>query len=576
MKKIISIIFSLLTLFSCNKISVEDIPSSAQNILENSTYDEYALEFAKAINVAINNHDDFRSLIKDEVMKQFDGDYDLLVKTAFDKTVAASHDMITKNNHNDIISVKEMLAHYCSVADMQTKSSVAFLDELVDKYPELQISVPVHAEEWDPETYVPSIAIVPYDFCEFETKTVPGINADGEFIEIDAINPPEEPVIVVSLNERVTPLVVNPGFSGPKATIAGQYLGTRIQLSVTTANFPSTASITSINICRAVNSNDFSVIGNTSLLNNNYSDWNVFPNNEYVYYAIVNYTNGGVTSSVQSNIIIISTNNSSLPNSISNLKVTNEFARKNHLEWNNPVVNNFETLIYRTTASTTQQLIATLPSSETEYYDEPVTPGEKWIYSVKKHNPNTDAVSAHLQKYIYNPYRNPSAISKVMMKEVHIGESAESWLDGRPEIIVTVYGATKDMLANEIETVLLGTPIDYQIQNTITNTDTGLNKLMADWSFFDDSYFYPVLNINMREYDRASATMNVTLEAQCGYKLADAITLEACGSIELSLNKKNKDCGTIYLRYYENPEQVLTFTNHDAYIRISEVDDNNI
>ena len=47
-------------------------------------------------------------------------------------------------------------------------------------------------------------------------------------------------------------------------------------------------------------------------------------------------------------------------------------------------------------------------------------------------------------------------------------------------------------------------------------------------------------------------------------------------AFEMSADEKEvRDCGTVMLRYYEYPEQTLTFSNYDSYIDISEKDDNN-
>jgi hypothetical protein len=80
----------------------------------------------------------------------------------------------------------------------------------------------------------------------------------------------------------------------------------------------------------------------------------------------------------------------------------------------------------------------------------------------------------------------------------------------------------------------------------------------------------------MREYDRVSIEATVTMDVKGGYKYQDAIDLAVVGSMDFSMNNRNRDCGTVYLRYYENPEQRLTFSNHGAYIRISEIDDYNM
>lgn len=57
-------------------------------------------------------------------------------------------------------------------------------------------------------------------------------------------------------------------------------------------------------------------------------------------------------------------------------------------------------------------------------------------------------------------------------------------------------------------------------------------------------------------------------------KKEDYIDVQVCGKFSYKFEKKNIDCGTALLRYYENPEKNITFTNYDAYITISETDDN--
>ena len=62
---------------------------------------------------------------------------------------------------------------------------------------------------------------------------------------------------------------------------------------------------------------------------------------------------------------------------------------------------------------------------------------------------------------------------------------------------------------------------------------------------------------------------------QLGKKLADDISIIAKGTFRYEFQNKNKDCGTVTLRYYENPEKNLTFANYGTYITISENDDFN-
>ena len=55
----------------------------------------------------------------------------------------------------------------------------------------------MHAEDWNPEEYVPVVAFLPEDYCDATVTEIPGYDAAGNFVWIDAINIPENPVIVV-------------------------------------------------------------------------------------------------------------------------------------------------------------------------------------------------------------------------------------------------------------------------------------------------------------------------------------------------------------------------------------------
>jgi len=63
--------------------------------------------------------------------------------------------------------------------------------------------------------------------------------------------------------------------------------------------------------------------------------------------------------------------------------------------------------------------------------------------------------------------------------------------------------------------------------------------------------------------------------ANIGYKQNDDISIVAMGSFTYEYKNRGQECGTVTLRYYENPEQNLTFPNYGSYITISEIDSNN-
>lgn len=584
---------STILLMSCTK---ERENLSSQNEVTNHIENEYDIrvhDFAIALNKAIASNSDFRKLIKSEVLKQFDGDYDLLLSHSMKLEVNPSNDVITKTANPDPISVKELLSYYYVDSYLPTKSSSQSLEELIEDYPDLQISIPENAEYWNADDFVPNIAIIPSDYEEFVTPVVPGINSEGNEIFIDAINAPSEPVIVVGLNERVSmdvKPIINITNKGARISLDLIYTGNCVKVSANVIQ--ASATVSSVSLYRtSKNSNTFSLIGTIPLNSFVYNDYDIEENYEYTYYAVIEGTYvtayGGTVgySNSSTNISIVTDNN--IPNPVSSLSVKNEYATMNLLTWENPDNEVYKTQIVRTTPDCTNEVIAVLDPFVSHYYDEGVIPGEKWTYFAHKLNENNGALSSHRKVYMYNPYRNPSGESKVMIKRIHIDKSQlEGWLYGRPEVYVTAYGQTKDINGNIVVDTIGMADIQFCTkrefkENTLNKEleydedDSGyINCALADWSFFDDNEYYPILNINMREYDNGSSDITITADVKCGYKKEDYIDVQVCGKFSYKFEKKNIDCGTALLRYYEKPEKNITFTNYDSYITISETDDN--
>ena len=83
-------------------------------------------------------------------------------------------------------------------------SSENIIAELTEKYPNLQVAIPVNIENWDEANDVPTVTFIPAEADDGVTKVLTGYKADGTLVEIDAINEPEtEPIIVIGENERI-------------------------------------------------------------------------------------------------------------------------------------------------------------------------------------------------------------------------------------------------------------------------------------------------------------------------------------------------------------------------------------
>lgn len=157
--------------------------------------DRVALDFGKKL-APLLKQEDVRNFIKSEALKQFDGDYDILVQEAFHKTVG--------NAQNDdgarVITFGELLLN--QPFNARTTSSNEY-----ETNPLLQLSVPMlpdgtTVDDWRTSTHEP-IVIVLTEENDGATGFVEGINSNGNPVIIDVDDPGSEPIIVISENERL-------------------------------------------------------------------------------------------------------------------------------------------------------------------------------------------------------------------------------------------------------------------------------------------------------------------------------------------------------------------------------------
>jgi len=132
-----------------------------------------------------------RILIKELALKKYNGQYDipfeyLIAGTAFQKS----------ENH----FTRKIMENILGNTDDEKLNK---LKDLISIIPTLQLSVPVHCDEWDAENYHPLIAILKMDHGDMIDKFVMAIDAHGKTIELDAINEPSLPVVVIGKGERV-------------------------------------------------------------------------------------------------------------------------------------------------------------------------------------------------------------------------------------------------------------------------------------------------------------------------------------------------------------------------------------
>lgn len=188
----------MLALESCTKEkdSVLDIPS-AKNYpgLEEDVAltNEFIDKYSKVIAVALENVD-FRMLVKQSALQQFDGDYDVLVTDLHEKELPTSG----KSVFDFLSSVVD--DYFLEEFKMDGRS---FLDEVVSVIPNLQLAVPIHIEKWEPAAFRPYVIPLPFDFVDGEDYMVDGYDDKLSTIQVSSKIKPNFPIIVVGVSERI-------------------------------------------------------------------------------------------------------------------------------------------------------------------------------------------------------------------------------------------------------------------------------------------------------------------------------------------------------------------------------------
>lgn len=565
---------AFIALASCNSIDPIEDGSETDDIKSTVTdnYDYYAENLGMAVHKAIADSPQARQLIKDEVMKKFDGDYDLLLSNAV--SIQLDGDAMTRSAGT--VTFGQLLESYIE-AEPLTRSSESFLDELMEKYPDMQISVPVHADEWDPQTYTPDVAIIPSDYVEFETETLPAIDAQGNDIEIDAINEPDVPVIVVSRSERLGGGFIEGGVIGgsvvemkPVVSIKGLYSNGTIKITYDVMGI-SDDRITELRLMRtSANSSDYSPIAILDKTKTQYIDRTVYSNKEYTYYIRLTYTKKDNNADQSDSKELFMMTDSKVPNPVSDFCVEPLSNNRNCLTWTNNSGEDYRTYIFRTTGSESDKLIATLDFDEDKFFDENVKPGEKWTYTIKKYNPNTDRFSPSTSAYIYNPYRDPEHPSNVILKKIGVDvDKVEAWSYGAPEFYITVVGIHENGESEQV-----ADPI-HVCFNEHTDYSQPLNALLYKWMYFSDERFYPTLNFHMIEYDGRAQVNEMTFGISVGIKFLKFIDVSLGANFTVKYGHNGCNCGSSYILYYENPEKVVTLPNYDSRLYLSDKDSNN-
>lgn len=623
MKKIIYIITVIVVTFvSCNK-NENNIDETLTKINPEASYakTEYNLnmrDFAMAVNEVINTNKSFRKLVKEEALKKFDGDYDILLSNIVGKQVShndVDNGINTPNKIKANFTVRDLLedAFYTlkeknklqsvkakqmikSSNSRQNVSAVqsTLIDELIVQYPDLQISVPFHEEDLEDDNYIPPVVFLPEEYDEKETVYLPAIR-DGEIFIQDAQLIPDSAFLVIDRNERLPVTYENVTPPTP-LSFSGIINDFGISLSWTMPAETDETNTTGYKIYRKTNNEDYCLIyTNISPYNRSYIDNNINLNNTYYYY-IVSYNGYQKSSAIYSNNgqgIVAATR----PASVSNFEVSPIAPNTVKFRWyfgdsnNNGQINIYQRAYY-TESYVSPFYTKTLPVNGDECTSYNVPAGSQLEYKVERTTPS--GTSAPKYDILYMPYRDVSKKSSVYIKRLKHSDVSkiESWR-GAPEYVIKGWRVKKDG-TNSTVVEEFSTRIDcHAKQGGKNDTWETVNKLvMSDWQpGFDGATWYDKISFYIIELDDDGDLLaNVATSAQSAQKIltewgktsssdetntngskvspskiAPAVVsaivvsaVEIVGQIVKWVKNDDDRIGFVYLDYYEKPQKTAT------------------
>ena len=156
------LVFILLGAISCSKVIENYKITDMGGDIAKSDYNRDLFNVCKSISASLKESVAARQLINVQVNKKIDGDYDVLLRSIAECPLNVS-DEYADTKSGAMESFGDLLNKHMPEDYVQTKSSSDVIGLLGELYPNMQISIPVHADEWDPDTYIPIVAFIPED-----------------------------------------------------------------------------------------------------------------------------------------------------------------------------------------------------------------------------------------------------------------------------------------------------------------------------------------------------------------------------------------------------------------------------
>lgn len=497
-----------------------------------------------------------------------DGDYDVIVKRIISENVAIPSNFESSKSS---YTVKDLLEDtYLSIGELTfSKGSTSVVDELVKKYPYIQIAIPVHAEEWDEENYIPIVTFLPLEYDDATTTTITGFDALGNIVPVDVVTEPSKPVIVISENERLNSIVqINPNYPGTPsipANLCGIQTESGIRLTWEMPSGTRPFNTTGYYIYRkgAGTSSYTRIKTVVGAYERSYDDINIEASRSYSYYVMA-YCQAEISS--PSNYI--NQTAPSHPNPVISFDAIQNSKDEIELRWENDYGQFFlETKVYKNVIGETNgyQFFKSFNSNEHDYFDNDVVAGKKVVYKIN--HINSLGQSNAKYDFVQVPYRDISQNSPVYIKQIKFTDwKIERWPAGKPEFYVTVMNVDAKGTPFKVQE-----DIDCQFSSRNSTSQVFTGKKVIDWK---PGFWFDMLSFYVVEYDRSWGKIDITASVGYNSKDEDKKGLNAAGKVAYSytIQDKGEKCGNSYLNYYDNPEIWMEFPNYGVEVLVSESD----
>ncbi len=148
-----------------------------------------------ALAIALKDQE-LRCEIKQEALKKFDGDYEMLYSNIKNKIFKREKTLL------DILAEGYLTYQYGK--GNQTKKNVCRekLAQATKMIPKLNIAVPVHCEQWNTEHQLPWVTFWPCGINDSEVKELRAFDSEGVCHILDVDLTTDIPIVVLGINER--------------------------------------------------------------------------------------------------------------------------------------------------------------------------------------------------------------------------------------------------------------------------------------------------------------------------------------------------------------------------------------